>query len=378
MSKNILIFYGSYGGGHLSAAKSIKDYIEENYLDCNVTMLDCIEYINKYVNKVSTSAYKEMAKKVPWAWKQVYKDSKNGALAKISTASNKAMSYKLFELISDLSPELIISTHPFSSQMCGYLKKKEKIDIPIATILTDYKIHEQWLEFSEYLDYYFVSNEQMKIDMIEKNIDEKKIFATGIPVSQRFLTKYNRKEICKEFDLNSENDVVLFFAGGEFGLGRNTTIIMLKALIRLFSKLQVVAISGKNPKMNAKFKEIVDNTESGNRIKILEFTNKIPELMSISKFVITKPGGLTITESLASGLPILIINPIPGQEEENAEFLEENGAGIWIRENSNIARHLKTLYRQPEILLDMKEKATILAKPHSTEEICRILLDLNV
>ncbi len=375
MSKNILIFYGSYGGGHLSAAKSIKAYIENNYSDYKVNMIDCIEYINKYVNKVSTNAYKELAKKAPWAWKLVYKDSKNGALAKISTVSNKTMAHKLLGLISELNPDIIISTHPFSSQMCGYLKKKKKINIPVATVLTDYKIHEQWLEFSEYLEYFFVSNEQMKQDMIKKKIDESKIFITGIPVSEKFLLNYDRKKICEEFELNPENEVVLFFAGGEFGLGRKTTILMLKALIRLFSKLQVVAISGRNQKMNNKFKELVKATESEERIKIIEFTSKIPELMSISKFVITKPGGLTLTESLVSQLPILIINPIPGQEEENAEFLEQNGAGVWIRENSNIARHLKTLYRQPEILQNMKKKAEELAKPNSTADICRILLD---
>ena len=375
MAKNILIFYGSYGGGHLSAAKSIKAFIENNYSDCKVNMIDCIEYINKYVNKVSTSAYKELAKKAPWAWKLVYKDSKNGALAKISTASNKTMAYKLFGLISELNPDIIISTHPFSSQMCGYLKKKKKIDIPVATILTDYQIHEQWLEFSEHLEYFFVSNEQMKQDMIQKGIDSSKVFVTGIPVSEKFLQKYNRKKICKDLNLNPENEVVLFFAGGEFGLGRKTTIIMLKALIRLFSKLQVVAISGKNKKMNNKFKELVKATESDDRIKIIEFTSKIPEIMSISKFVITKPGGLTVTESLVSNLPILIINPIPGQEEENAQFLEKNGVGIWIKENSNIARHLKNLYRHPETLRDMKKKEEELAKPNSTSDICKILLD---
>ena len=254
-------------------------------------------------------------------------------------------------------------------------KEKEKIDIPVATILTDYQIHEQWLEFSEHLEYFFVSNEQMKQDMIQKGIDSSKVFVTGIPVSEKFLQKYNRKKICKDLNLNPENEVVLFFAGGEFGLGRKTTIIMLKALIRLFSKLQVVAISGRNKKMNNKFKELVKATESDDRIKIIEFTSKIPEIMSVSKFVITKPGGLTVTESLVSNLPILIINPIPGQEEENAEFLEKNGVGIWIKENSNIARHLKTLYRQPELLQTMKKKEEELAKPNSTKDICKILLD---
>ena len=372
--RKILIFYGSYGGGHLSAAKSIRDYIENNYTDVEVSMIDCIKYINKYVNKVTTEAYKGLAKKAPWAWKQVYKDSKDGALAKISTTSNKVMAYKLCSLILDINPEIIISTHPFSTQMCGYLKKKEKISCPVATILTDYQIHEQWLEFSEHLDFFFVSNEQMKTDMIKKGVLEDKIHVTGIPISEKFLKTYNREEICEIFDLNPNNDIVLFFAGGEFGLGRNTTIIMLKALIRLFSKLQVVAISGRNKKMNEKFHNLVENTESYERIKIIEFTDKVPELMSVSKFVITKPGGLTITESLTSHLPIIIINPIPGQEEENAEFIEKNGAGIWIKKHDNVARHLKNLYRHPELLKNMKSSCENLAKPHSTKNICEFLL----
>lgn len=373
--KKVLIFYGSYGGGHLSAAKSIRGYLEKNYPDLEIQMIDCIEYINKYINKVTTGAYKELAKKAPWAWKQLYKDSKDGALAKISTTSNKVMALKLNSYIQEFAPDLIISTHPFSTQMCGYLKKKEKINCTLATILTDFEIHEQWLEFAEYQDFFFVSNEQMKSDMINKNIEENKIFVTGIPISDRFLKEYNREEVCKVFDLNLNNDVVLFFAGGEFGLGRNTTVIMLKALIRLFSKLQVVAISGRNQKMNEKFHNLVEATESQNRIKIVEFTDKVPELMSISKFVITKPGGLTITEALTSHLPILIINPIPGQEEENANFIEKNGAGIWIKNNDNISRHLKSLYRNPELLINMKQSAEKLAKPNSTENICKTLLN---
>ena len=372
--RKVLILYGSYGGGHLSAAKSISSYIQNNFDNVEVSMVDCIEYINKYINKVTTGAYKELAKKAPWAWKQLYEDSKDGALAKISTTSNKVMAYKLFSFIEEFNPELIISTHPFSTQMCGYLKKKNKLNCKVATILTDYKMHEQWLEFSDYLEYFFVSNEQMRTDMIKKGVAAEKIQVTGIPVSEKFLKAYNREEVCKLFDLNPNNEIVLFFAGGEFGLGRNATIIMLKALIRLFSKLQVVAISGKNKKMDEKFKTLVANTESSERIKIIEFTDKVPELMSVSKFVITKPGGLTITESLSSHLPIIIINPIPGQEEENATFIEENGAGIWIKKHDNIARHLKNLYRHPESLQNMKKACEILAKPNSTKEICDYLL----
>ncbi len=374
--KKILVFYGSYGGGHLSAAKSISNELEQTYgNDVEVKIVDCIEYINKYLNKVSTEAYKELAKKAPWAWKQVYKQSKNGALSHISTATNKLMSVKLNSLLQEFKPDLIISTHPFSTQMCAVLKKRDKIKCKLATILTDYHIHPQWLVLYEYVDYFFVSNNQMKIDMIAEGIEENKIFVTGIPVSNRFSEEFDNEEIYKEFGLTSEKPVLLFFAGGEFGLGRSTTYMVLKALIRLFKDLQVVAISGKNKKMNKKFNELVELTNSSDRIKILEYTNKVPELMHISFGVITKPGGLTITESLVSHLPILVINPIPGQEEENAEFLVDNGVAVWLKKGDSIARTLKNLSRNLEKLKSMRQNTINLAKPQATANICKTLID---
>ena len=374
--KKILIFYGSYGGGHLSAAKAIEKCFKTEYNnEIEIQTVDCIEYINKYINMVSTTAYKELAKKAPWMWKQVYKRSQNGALSYISNTTNRLMSHKLNSLIKEFNPDLIVSTHPFSTQMCAILKKRKKINCKLATILTDYHIHAQWLVLYQYTDYFFVSNEQMKADMIAEGIDKEKIFVTGIPVSEKFSDEFNRSKIYSEFNLSEDKPTVLFFAGGEFGLGRNTTYMTLKALIRLYKNLQIVAISGRNPKMKKKFEDLVEKTNSSNRVRILEFSDKIPELMNISLGVITKPGGLTVTECLVSHLPILIINPIPGQEEENAEFLVNNKVAFWIKKSDNIARILKSISRHPEILDQMVENAKYLAKPFATSEICNTLIN---
>jgi len=138
--------------------------------------------------------------------------------------------------------------------------------------------------------------------------------------------------------------------------------------------MQVVAIAGKNKKMKNNFEELVEETNSEDTVKVLAYTNQVPELMSISDLVISKPGGLTTTESLASGLPIIVINPIPGQETENAEFLEEKNVGIWLRKNDNIEEKLYDIFNNPSVLRKMKINARLLAKKNSTADICNILL----
>lgn len=372
--RKILIFYGSYGGGHLSAAKSIKEYIETNYSDIEIQMVDCMEYISRMINKVTTTAYSELAKKAPWAWGYVYKKSEKGIMAKISTDSNKLMAYKLNKLLQKLGPDYVISTHPFSSQMCAYLKKKNKANFKLATVMTDYAPHDQWLLYHEKVDYFFVAHTNMRKALIAKGIDENKIFATGIPLSNRFLQHYNKKETLEEFGLKARKKTVLFFAGGEFGLGKSKTLEILKNFVENFPGIQMVAIAGRNKNMKEKFTELVENTSRDDNIKILDYTNKVPELMSISDLVVTKPGGLTTTESLASGLPIIIINPIPGQEEENAEFLEKNGVAIWLKKEDNAKEILTDILGNPSKMKEMKIRARLLAKKNSTKDICKIVL----
>ena len=382
----ILIFYASYGGGHLNAAKSINDYIINNYPNNDVELIDCMKYVNKTIEKLTTAAYREMAKKAPWAWGKIYSDSQKGPLAHLSSRSNKIMAIKLLRLLREKQPDIIISTHPFGSQMCSYLKRKNKITAKIATIMTDFSPHDQWLVGHESTDYFFVANDKMKNYLISKGITENKISVTGIPISNRFLKTYNKKEILDTYNLSADKFTVLFFGGGEFGLGKTKTAEIFESFVQesLKNKIQIIAIAGKNPKMKANFEEIVSKysvnttttniTDITNNVKILEFTNQVPELMSISDLVVTKPGGLTTSESLASHLPMLIINPIPGQEEENAEFLEDKGIAIWLRKNDDSKLIIENLLADNKKLNLMKENTKLLARPHSTETICKMIL----
>ena len=214
----------------------------------------------------------------------------------------------------------------------------------------------------------------MEKELCDYGVAKDKIHVTGIPMSDRFFEKFDRTSILKMFNLVPNKKVILFFGGGEFGLGKERTVQILRSLILNAHDYQIIAISGKNEKMKEAFESLVKELNVSSKVKILGFTDKVPELMSISDLVVTKPGGLTTTESLASHLPIIIINPIPGQEEENAEFLEKHKVGIWIKKDDDPDAILLNLFDNKDKIENMRENTKSLAKTHSTQNICEILM----
>ena len=373
--KRILILYAKYGGGHLSAAKSIQTYIEEHYFhNCEVKCIDCVEYFSPFLSAVTTDAYKRMAKKAPKLWKKIYYGSTKGMLSHVSSDANILMSKKLHKLFKEFLPDVVISTHPFASQMTSYLKKKFDIKCELATILTDFAPHEQWLVGKEYGDYFFVSNDKMRQTLIDSyGISAEKVFATGIPLANTFSYPFYDEQTYNTYSLNPDKKLILFFGGGEFGLGKKRTVQVLQSLARYLDRYQIVAISGRNKELNAEFLKLAEKLNNSD-LHVIKYSNDVPDLMHISSLVVTKPGGLTSSESLASGLPIIITTPIPGQEEENAEFLEDSGVAVWLRDNDDIDRVIDGVLNDEQKLEDMRQKCKVIARPNSTRDICQTIL----
>lgn len=373
--KKILITYATYGGGHLSAAKAIKNYIDENYDDVETKLVDCMMYINKVVNGVSTRIYNKITTNTPWLWKKVYYNSKKGILSKISNGSNKLMAKKLVRLFDDFKPDIVISTHMFSTQMIGYLKRKGKVNCALATVLTDFAPHDQWLEEHEYGNLFFVSNEGMKESIVnEFNVDSNIVHVTGIPISPKFSKGFDKEQIYKDMDLNPNKKTILLFGGREFGSGRKKILEVLTSLTKHLDKYQIVAVCNRNKKTISDFHKIADGLQDSSDLKIFDYITNVPEVMSISSLVVTKSGGLTSSESLASALPVLVINPIPGQEEENAEFLVNAGVAVWLKKKDNTEDVVNKLLTSPEKLKEMGENAKKLAHLNSTKNICDTIL----
>lgn len=376
---NILLFYASYGSGHLSAATAIEQYIKENYPDAKTLKIDCVEYINKSINKISTSAYKSIILKTPMLWGQVYKLLKNDTILDITQFSNRFMAKKIFTLFEDFEPDLVISCHPLGGQITSFLKSHKKTNCKLATVMTDFASHKQWLIGKDYTDYFFVSNIEMKTSLISEGIYPNKIYVSGIPISPNFYKNYDKENIYKSLNIEKNKKNIIFFGGGSLGLSSSSNIqaILTSLLQATDESHQIIIISGKNQKLYNDFQKTINNTYHKSQIKLIDFTTELPELLPITSFVITKPGGLTITECISTNVPIILINPIPGQEKENAQYIADNKMGIWIKTNKPTSEYFQEIFNDTKLIEEIKENQKKYSHINSTKNICDILINEN-
>lgn len=374
---NILLFYASYGSGHLSAASAIEQYIKEHYPNHKTLKIDCVEYINRSINKISTSAYKNIILKTPLLWGQVYKLLKNDAILDITQFSNRFMAKKIFKLFEDFEPDLVISCHPLGGQITAFLKSHNKTNCKLATVMTDFASHKQWLIGKDYTDYFFVSNIEMKTSLISEGIFPNKIYVSGIPISPNFYKNYDKESIYNSLKILKNKKNIIFFGGGSLGLSSSTNVqnILTSLLQATNESYQIIIISGKNQKLYNEFQKTITNTNHTSNTKLIDFTTQIPELLPITSFVITKPGGLTITECITSNVPVILINPIPGQEKENAQYIVDKKMGIWIKTNKPTPEYFQDILNDNKLIKEIKENQKIYSHLNSTQNICNILIN---
>lgn len=362
----IMILYASVGGGHYKAASGINNYINENYPNCKTELVDALKYTNKLVDKLVVNSYVNMARYSPKVWGDIYKISeKQYSVANFSNAVQKLLSKKLFKLFKDEQPDVVISTHPFITEMVAALKKCGKTNTRLCVVMTDYASHKFWEIKHEYVDMYFVANSEMKFGLVANGISETKIHVTGIPVDPAFTREYNKEEIYNSFNLSNNKKTVLIFGGGQFGMSNIKNFF--SSLLQVNADIQIIAVAGKSEKNQKEFKKLAEN--SNKNVVILGYTNQVPELMQIADFVISKPGGLTTTEILVSQVPFIIINPVPGQEEENANFLTNNGAATRIWDTKRALPFIEQFISDSFRIENMKIMQKHIARPNSTKNI---------
>lgn len=367
----VLILYAKVGNGHLKASEAILSEVKAKYPDATVFFEDGLEYSGALTNKMIIKGYKNLVKYMPGTYGKMYYNTDTKEKSMLEDAYrivNKYLTIRLKKMIRKTNPDVIISTHPFVTRMCSYLKKKGKTNARLMTIVTDYGVHNMWVDNSENIDKICVATEEMKEDCIEEyGLKPEKIEVTGIPCSEKFLKPLNKEQILGELGLKDAT-TFLFFAGGGLGLGDSEDL--LEELLKSKKEFQLIVVSGKNEKQKLRFEKMAKYTNR--KVVILGYTDRVPELMNIATAVITKPGGLTSTECLVMRKPMVIINPIPGQEEQNAVYFSNNGTALIVNEATKLSHIIEIIVNKPKRVEQMKEMCSELRKPNAATQLASI------
>lgn len=365
-----LILSISAGAGHVQAAEAIKKYIMLNNPNSEVQILDTLKYINPIIDKVVIGSYLKTIKTTPSLFGKLYDYAEtDDGLATVSNKVNELLAFRIAPLINKFKPEILICTHPFPAEMVSVLKLKRKIDIPAISILTDYAPHSFWIQPA--IDAYIVSNSDMIDEMISRGVDRDIIHDLGIPVNPSFIKQHDKVATMNELGLNPDKPTLLIM-GGSLGIGKISDIY--NEVLKLPIDVQILVITGSNKKLYSELTKLKESSLKDTRI--IGFTGSVNKYMQACDLLLTKPGGLTITEALICGIPIAIFSPIPGQEEKNAEFLLKHGLAVDLGDGKNCAIAIEKLLACPDKLNEIKNNCAKFSKPCAGDNIYKLLEQL--
>ena len=365
--KKVLILYATYGSGHKSVAMSIYNYfLEKKKYD--VKVMDIMEYENT-IGYLSKKAFEQNFKhKSSFLFSVIYEifDRKSTTIPYKHIVKSLFKNKKLKKEIIEYDPDLVITSHFFGSTIVAGYNKKGLIDAKIITILTDYVSHELWIKDVKYTDAFIVSSDITKNELIERGINKHKIYPYGIPINMQYDHKYDIEIIKKKYKVFNNKKTILMFAGGS--LGSSFSYTYFKCLLECRYDVNIIFVCGKNEELRSKCERLVKNHEYKN-VNILGFSREVDKLLSISDIVITKPGGLNVTECLEMKKPMLLIQGNGGQEIYNARFVCRNGYGINCKRVKKLTKTVGRLLMHENILNNMYKRLDKYKKNNSIEKV---------
>ena len=343
-----------------------KDYFPE----ATVQILDALTYTTAAFRKSYPATYLFLAGRCPWLWGLFFNTLDNRVVDKIARIqrrfNNLIHCQGLEQFILDEKPDIIITTHWLPNEVVSHLKKRHPFKALLVTCITDYYPHAFWRDSG--VDLYFAPHADLTVRLKQLGILENKIKVTGLPIDKVFGVRIEKVIIRAKLGLAKEKPTVLIASGG-FGIGPVAELVA--EVNKIERSLQILVICGNNSKLQDRLYEVAKR--SHHQIKIFGFVNNMHELMDASDLMISKPGGLTTTEAMAKALPLIILDPIPGQETYNSEFLIKHQAGIEAKNPAHARLIIEQLLVEPERLKHLTENISQLAKPHAAQEIMTII-----
>jgi len=371
MLGRVLVLSTSAGSGHLRAADAIEKALRLRGLASEVQHLDVLKYTNNVFRNLYSKAYIELVNKAPEVLGWLY-DHLNvpGRSEHLRLAFDRLNTVPFVKFLNTFQPDLAICTHFLPSEIISWLKEEKQVNILNAVVVTDLDVHAMWL--CRHCEHYFVPLDETKVHLVNLGVPETAVTVSGIPIDPVFAEPKDSREMRRKHGLDENQFLILVSAGG-FGVGPVEHII--QALAALGRPAQVVVVCGRNEELRAQLSLVVREftATQGVRFQLLGFTTEMDELMAAADLFVGKPGGLTTSEALAKGLPMVVINPIPGQEERNSDHLLEEGIALRCNNLPALAYKINRLIDEPGKLVLMRGNAMALAKPQAAFTIIETL-----
>ena len=374
MSARVLVLSASVGAGHLRAAQAVELALRQLAPDALVRNVDVLTLSNAAFRKVYGEAYLDLVNKAPHVLGYFYdlmdkprrpKSSRD----RLRLAVEKFNLRKFCELIECDEWDVVVNTHFLPAEIIASLRRSGKLSLPQVTVTTDFETHRLWV--NQPTDRYTTATEEGAAYLAHWGVPPEHTRVTGIPIHPVFAEPKDRGECLRRQGLTGDRPIVLQLAGG-FGVGPIEQLC--RGILSIDLPLEVVVVAGKNAKAKQQLESVP--VPKRHRVKVIGFTSEIDELMAVADVVVSKPGGLTTSEVLARGAAMLVVNPIPGQESRNSDFLLENGAAIKANNAATLPLKLSRLLQDRAKLETLKSNARRLGKPRAAFDAAQVALDL--
>lgn len=375
----ILLLSASIGHGHLRAAEALEQGLKLWFPGYESRHLDIMETVPSLMRIAYKDMYLKMVQNFPELWGYLYtrSDSQSKKRSKLDALRKKlesATSGELRDIIEDYRPDQIICTHFTPQQVLSRWKAKGRLSAPLWVCVTDFVAHRYWLEPG--LDGYFTATEENAFRMRRRGLADEKIYPYGIPLVPSFIPPADpraaRLKGARQFGLDPDKKSFLLMGGGA-GIG--DMLGFARDLLDMGGQFQLVVLTGNNRELLQDLLELA--RQYPGQLFPFGFTHEVHKLLAASDLVLSKPGGLTTTECLAMGKPMLIYSSIPGQEDFNADYLLENGAAMKAPDSSGLIWRIRQALDNPALLKTMSENALKLSKPYSARDILAEILQVK-
>lgn len=368
MKKRVMILSASVGSGHMKAADALERAFRAHPQVGEVFSDDSLDHTNVLHKQFYSGLYKRLSEVTPSFLGWWYETSDDPwATDRVRLLLDIPQALPLINLIKEFGPDHIVCTHFMPAGVIAHLLRRKELETKLSIVVTDYHFHAMWL--ARAFHHYFVSQEEDKIHMEALGLPGDRITASGIPVDPAFALPVDRAAVFARHGFDPAIPLLLV-AGGALGLSPAASVV--RRLRSLDVPFQALVICGKNDDLREKVDEMIADDRS--RFRVMGYTAEMRELMAAATLILTKPGGLTTAEALASGLPMVILDPIGGQEERNADMLLENGAAIKCTEVTVLAHKLGALLSDRTRLAAMAANARRLGRPDAANVIVDTVL----